>query len=260
MLSKRWDEIKDKLHAALELEPPQRSLYLQKIAEADAELGLELESLVASHERASTDFLNTSPLQGVSNQQSPHKPDLMIGRRLGNYEVVELIGTGGMGEVYRAFRADDQYRMQVAIKLIRAGQDSSFVVTRFKNERQILASLDHSNIARVLDGGTTEEGMPYFVMELIEGQPIDEYCDSHKLSTAAFPVPAAWSWLTVFFPRRFGHGHARLIHFLFDASECRLAGFLLRLVFMHACTMSRVQRNCRSIWNRVEVSELSSCS
>ena len=184
MLSKRWDEIKNKLLVALELEPPQRSVYLQKIAEADAELGLELESLVASHERAHTDFLNRPPLQSASNQQSTPKLDFMIGRRFGNYEVVELIGIGGMGEVYRAFRADDQYRMQVAIKLIRAGQDSSSVITRFKNERQIVASLDHSNIARVIDGGATEEGLPYFVMELIEGQPIDEYCDKHKLSTA----------------------------------------------------------------------------
>src|ERR1700682_5772226 len=89
-----------------------------------------------------------------------------------------------MGKVYRAFRADDQYRKQVALKVVRGGQDSGFVISRFKNERQILASLDHSNIARLLDGGTTEEGVPYFVMELIEGQPIDEYCDRHKLPTA----------------------------------------------------------------------------
>jgi serine/threonine protein kinase len=183
MLSKRWDEIKEKLHDALELEPQQRSLYLQEIAAADAELGLELESLVAAHDKANTDFLNT-PLQALSNQQPPNQDDLMIGRQLGNYEVVEQIGAGGMGEVYRAIRADDQYHMQVAIKLMRAGQDSGFVINRFKNERQILASLDHSNIARVLDGGTTKEGMPYFVMELIDGQPIDEYCDSHKLLIA----------------------------------------------------------------------------
>jgi len=88
-----------------------------------------------------------------------------------------------MGEVYRAFRADDQFRQQVAIKLVRAGQGSEFIY-RFKNERQILASLDHPNIARLLDGGTTENGLPYFVMELVEGEPIDQYCNARRLSIA----------------------------------------------------------------------------
>jgi len=87
-----------------------------------------------------------------------------------------------MGEVYRAFRADDQYRKEVAIKVVRAGQDSAFVVSRFKHERQILANLDHPNIARLLDGGSTEDGVPYFVMELINGQAIDEYCRELNIS------------------------------------------------------------------------------
>jgi eukaryotic-like serine/threonine-protein kinase len=75
-----------------------------------------------------------------------------------------------MGEVYLAYRADDQYRKEVALKVVRAGQDSGLVLSRFKNERQILAGLEHPNIARLLDGGTTDDGLPYFVMELIEGQ------------------------------------------------------------------------------------------
>ena len=108
---------------------------------------------------------------------------MRVGRRIGPYQLVEEIGVGGMGEVYRAFRADDQYRQQVAIKLVRAGHDSSFVVSRFKNERQILAGIEHPNIARLLDGGTTEDGVPYFAMELIEGDPIDEYCARNRLST-----------------------------------------------------------------------------
>ncbi|HZU44854.1 MAG TPA: serine/threonine-protein kinase [Terriglobales bacterium] len=106
-----------------------------------------------------------------------------IGQRVGAYEIVEQVGGGGMGEVYRAFRADDQFRKQVAIKLVRAGQGSEFIY-RFKNERQILASLDHPNIARLLDGGTTESGLPYFVMELVEGEPIDRYCNARKLTIA----------------------------------------------------------------------------
>jgi serine/threonine protein kinase len=82
------------------------------------------------------------------NNLNPDHREPMIGRRLGTYEIVEQIGAGGMGEVYRAIRADDQYRKQVAIKLVRAGQNSDFVIRRFKNERQILASLDHPNIAQ----------------------------------------------------------------------------------------------------------------
>jgi eukaryotic-like serine/threonine-protein kinase len=184
MLPQRWDEIKDKLNAVLALEPPQRSAYLGEIAGSDPEMYRELESLVASHEKASVAFLSPPSLEALPDQPAHNPRDAMIGRRLGTYEVVAQIGAGGMGEVYRAFRADDQYRKQVAIKLVRAGQDSEFVIRRFKNERQILASLDHANIARLLDGGTTEEGVPYFVMELIEGQPIDQYCDGHQLPTA----------------------------------------------------------------------------
>jgi len=111
----------------------------------------------------------------------PEEGNRWGGRLVGVYRIVEQIGAGGMGEVYRAVRDDDQYQKQVALKLIRAGQDSAFVISRFRNERQILASLDHPNIGRLLDGGTVD-ALPYFVMELIEGQPITDYCDQHKLS------------------------------------------------------------------------------
>src|SRR5579864_6885239 len=89
-----------------------------------------------------------------------------------------------MGEVYRAIRADDQYRKEVAIKLVRTGLDTRFVIERFRSERQLLAGLDNPNIARLLDGGTTEDGIPYFAMELIIGRSIHQYCDDHRLSTA----------------------------------------------------------------------------
>src|SRR5437773_3598159 len=89
-----------------------------------------------------------------------------------------------MGEVYRAGRADGQYEKEVAIKLVRGGYDTAAVLERFRHERQILASLDHPNIARLLDGGTTDEGIPYLVMELIEGTPIDQYCNAHHLNVS----------------------------------------------------------------------------
>ena len=125
--------------------------------------------MLASHEQALTDFMDTPAIRDVTGMPVAQESKAMIGRRVGTYQIVEQIGMGGMGEVYRAFRADDQYRKEVAIKLVRAGQDSAFVVSRFKHERQILANLDHPNIARLLDGGSTEEGVPYFVMELIDG-------------------------------------------------------------------------------------------
>ena len=112
-------------------------------------------------------------------------PGPWIGKHIGPYQLEEEIGSGGMGEVYRAIRADDEYQKRVAIKLIRTGQDSAHVVQRFKNERQILASFDHPNIARLLDGGTTPGGLPYFVMELVEGESIDRYCDRRRLDVSA---------------------------------------------------------------------------
>jgi serine/threonine protein kinase/tetratricopeptide (TPR) repeat protein len=103
-------------------------------------------------------------------------------RRIGPYRVLRELGQGGMGTVYLAARADEQYEKRVAIKVIRAGMDNQEVLRHFRRERQILASLDHPNIARLLDGGATDEGLPYFVMEFVQGQAIDEYCDRASLS------------------------------------------------------------------------------
>jgi serine/threonine protein kinase/tetratricopeptide (TPR) repeat protein len=176
----RWQEVSDQLDRALRLQPRERSPYLAQLAVSDPELHREVESLLASHQEADAEFLKPPIVQGMSGPNRAPSAS-MLNRRIGAYQVVEQIGVGGMGEVYRAFRADDQYRKQVALKVVRAGQDSAFVIHRFKNERQILASLDHANIARLLDGGTTEDGAPYFVMDLIEGESIDQYCKNHKL-------------------------------------------------------------------------------
>jgi serine/threonine protein kinase len=178
----RWEEIKEKLHAALELEPQLRPAYLDQVAGTNSELRSEIESLIASHEAAESEFLNAPAASFLSASAASDKARVLPGKRLGSYQIVELIGSGGMGEVYRAARVDDQYQKQVAIKLVRAGHDSGFVVSRFRNERQILAALDHPNIARLLDAGCTEEGAPYFVMELIVGEPIDQYCNRNQLS------------------------------------------------------------------------------
>jgi serine/threonine protein kinase len=179
----RWQQVSEVLDKALHLPAEERAAYLAQIAASDSELHGEVNSLLASHQQAGSEFLNPLAVETGLAEGQGHRRDSKIGRRLGPYQIVELVGVGGMGEVYRAVRADDQYRKQVALKLVRPGQDSSFVINRFKNERQILASLDHPNIARLLDGGTTDEGVPYFVMELIEGKTIDRYCNDHQLST-----------------------------------------------------------------------------
>jgi eukaryotic-like serine/threonine-protein kinase len=182
MTPERWSLIQDRLEAVLQLPAEKRCAYLDKIGASDAELRRELESLLAQ-DSGSAQFLEPAPAVAMerlaalgSAAQNP-----ILGQMLGPYRVTQLIGAGGMGEVYRAFRADDQFKKEVAIKLVRAGPNSSIVYHRFRNERQILASLDHPNIARLFDGGTTPAGVPYLVMELIEGQSIDQYCNRNQL-------------------------------------------------------------------------------
>ena len=179
MNPERWQQVKRLLEQAIELEPGARLSFLACACGGDEELRREVASLLASHEQAGTGFLKEP---AVNLKPAPAQPSLIPGRRLGVYQVIEEIGRGGMGEVYRAVRADGQYTKEVALKLVRGGLDSASVQERFRNERQILASLDHANIARLLDGGTTEDGVSYLVMELIEGSRMDVYCDQHQLS------------------------------------------------------------------------------
>jgi serine/threonine protein kinase/tetratricopeptide (TPR) repeat protein len=174
----RWNQIQRELEVAIALESVERAEYLENLGTNDPDLREELESLLA--QESAIGFLETS-LTGLLSEENVG-PDPMIGCRLGPYQIVEQIGAGGMGEVYRAIRADDQYKKQVAIKLVRAGRRSAQILSRFRNERQILASLDHPNIARLLDGGMGPEATPYLVMDLIDGQPIDEYCDNRNLT------------------------------------------------------------------------------
>jgi eukaryotic-like serine/threonine-protein kinase len=182
MTPERWQQVRCALDEAMALAGEPRAACLERIGASDAALRAEVESLLAADEGAGSDFLNT-PAPAAIGFPAPH--GRFVGRRLGPYQVLAEIGSGGMGEVYRAARVDEEYQQQVAIKLVRAGQESSFIANRLRAERQILASFAHPNIARLLDGGTTEEGIPYLVMELIDGQPITEYCDGQRLDTSA---------------------------------------------------------------------------
>ena len=105
--------------------------------------------------------------------------------RLGPYRLITELGHGGMGTVYLGVRDDDAFQKRVAIKVLKRGMDTDSIVRRFRHERQILASLEHPYIAGLLDGGSTPDGRPYFAMEFVEGQPIVEYCDTHRLDTVA---------------------------------------------------------------------------
>ncbi len=114
-------------------------------------------------------------------------PDLpaAAGARVGAYRLVRELGQGGMGTVYLAVRDDDAFHKRVALKILKRGMDTEAIVRRFRTERQILAGLDHPNIARLLDGGTTADGLPYLVMEYVDGVPLAAYADAHALDTTA---------------------------------------------------------------------------
>ena len=180
MTPERWAQVREVLYAVLDLDPDQRAQYLDRISANDQALREEVESFVLSHGEIDAGFLRTIPGDSASAEGRP----VLLGRLIGPYRIVEELGSGGMGEVYRAVRADDQYQKQVAVKIARRGFDTGSGLRRFKAERQILATLDHPHIARLLDGGSTEDGLPYVVMELVQGVPIDEYCEAHNLSLA----------------------------------------------------------------------------
>jgi eukaryotic-like serine/threonine-protein kinase len=178
----RWQQVKRVLDGALAAEVSGQPGYLDQACNGDLDLRGEVESLLQHHQLAATGFLKQPAILLEEPGSESDAPSPRIGRRVGVYQILEEIGHGGMGAVYRAARVDGQYEKQVAVKLVRGGYDTSFVLERFRQERQILASLDHPNIGRLLDGGTTEDGVPYLVMELIEGKPIDQYCDGRDLN------------------------------------------------------------------------------
>jgi eukaryotic-like serine/threonine-protein kinase len=184
MTPERMEQISEIVEKALALEKEKRRKYLDETCASDSELRGEVESLLDSHEQAGSQFLDV-PAMTLDLRSGADRVPVRAGRTIGPYLILEEIGHGGMGEVFSAVRADGQYEKKVAIKLVRSGYDTEFILERFRNERQILASLDHPNIARLLDGGTTADGLPYLAMELVEGVPIDEYCDKRKLSVTA---------------------------------------------------------------------------
>jgi eukaryotic-like serine/threonine-protein kinase len=177
----RWDRVQSVFLSVADLPAGEQGRMLDAECGDDGALRAEIESLLGadrkSAENISSAITNEAALLFVS-------PDI-AGSRLGTWRVVKEIGRGGMGVVYLAVRDDDQFQKQAAIKVVRHGMDTADVLGRFQYERQILANLDHPYIARLLDGGTTSDGRPFFVMDYVEGRPLDQFCRESTLDIEA---------------------------------------------------------------------------
>ena len=174
-----WQKIESLFLQAIDLPRENRPAFLQSAC-ADPRVRAEVESLLAKDEDGDDRISYALAQEAALLLRAP----TLEGERMGVYRVLREIGRGGMGAVYLAVRDDDQYEKQVAIKIVKRGMDTSDVLRRFRHERQILAGLEHPYIAGLVDGGSTNDGRPFLVMELVEGQPIDRYCKERRLSIA----------------------------------------------------------------------------
>ncbi len=187
--SPRWQRVSALFEELVDIEPSRREAALRTHIDADPSIVDEVRSLLTAHDAADDRFdqpawaqLSSDFVEGLAPRDS-----LTAAHRVGPYEIVRKIGEGGMGAVYEAVRADDTYRQRVAIKTISRGADSASIVARFRRERQILAALQHPNIALLLDGGVTapttlQPAVPYFVMEYVDGLPIHQWCRTQRLT------------------------------------------------------------------------------
>jgi len=174
-----WKQIKQIFTEALELEEGERKLFIRKACEDDDKLREEVLSLLRAHEEPGA--LDRSMDEIRMSAVSDARVGYMKGEEIGKYRIIKELGHGGMGSVFLAERADGEFEQEVALKLLRDAFANEEQVKRFKSERQILASLNHDHIARLLDGGVTANGQPYYVMEHVKGTPIDIYCSGRGL-------------------------------------------------------------------------------
>lgn len=189
----RWKEIDDLFTEVLELDSKQREAILAERCVEDEDLRLAVERLLVADSRSGnfligsaetlvSDAFEEALRQGAEDLDATRSS--RIGERIGSWRLVREIGRGGMARVFLAERADGEFQHTVAVKLIRRGLDTEDFIERFRAERQILSSLRHPNIATLIGGGTTDDGLPYLVLEYVDGQPITDYCDEHRLSVA----------------------------------------------------------------------------
>jgi eukaryotic-like serine/threonine-protein kinase len=184
MTPERWIEVKAAFSTVDELCEAERETFLAAMAARDPDLRAQVEALLQAQSRPEA-ILDFDVRHFLPADVDLAISDPRLGSHLGAYELMECIGRGGMGAVYRARRADAAYEREVAIKLVRAGFATESVLQRMRSERQILADLDHPNIARLLDGGVTSDGDPFLVLELVRGEAIDRYCSTRQLSVPA---------------------------------------------------------------------------
>lgn len=180
MTADRVRRIERMFDAALALPPDEREAFLDEACPDEPGVRREVEALLEVH-TAAFDWFDDLEGRVASSRQEELARVGRVDRRIGAYRTVERIGRGGMGTVFLAERADGQFEQRVALKLLRRGVESEEAIARFLAERRILARLEHPHIARLLDGGVTEDGMPFFVMELVEGTPITAWCDERRL-------------------------------------------------------------------------------
>jgi serine/threonine-protein kinase len=177
----RWARLESVFLHALGLPTAERAAYLEEACGDDVALRREVEAVLAGHAAAGGD---DTPDRLLTRSHAPSSPQLAPGDRLGAWRIEALIGRGGMGEVYRASRADSHYEQQVAIKVLRGGRDTAQMLQRFRGERQILARLQHPNIAPLIDGGVTDAGQPWLAMPFVDGRPITDWADARQLDAA----------------------------------------------------------------------------
>jgi serine/threonine protein kinase len=182
MKQEELSRIRENYEQAVPMSGPAREAYLNRECHDEEETREEVERLLKARE--SIPAWLDRPAVGMALPFAAPTLPKMEGRRFNGYTLVREIGRGGMGSVYLAERSDDTFHRQAAIKLLLPAGNSAAVVARFQQEREILASLDHPNIAQLLDAGVTEEGWPYFVMEFVDGQPIHRWCDERKLNVS----------------------------------------------------------------------------
>ena len=180
--SSDWEKLNRIFAGAVELPPGQQGAYLADACDGDKGLLREAEAILAASNRAARqDFLEADAFAaGAKILALNSVEDVVVGRSIGNYKVIKEIGRGGMGAIYLAEREDFQHR--VALKIIKRGMDTDEIVRRFEQEREVLAALNHPNIARLLDGGTTTDGLPFLVMEYVEGLPLNDFCEQYSLN------------------------------------------------------------------------------
>ncbi len=176
--AERWERVTDAFGRLAELNEAERLAALVTLATADPGIHDDVASLLVSSDHVGDRFDQPTFLGDLADLTEP----AMSGRRIGPYLITREIGHGGMGAVWEAQRADDQYQKRVAIKMVAMGRDTAAMLGRFRHERELLARLEHRNIATLLDGGMTDEGQPWFAMEFVDGEPITTWCDRHKLN------------------------------------------------------------------------------